>query len=527
MDKFRLSEKEFVTIEDVKPADRHNGYPLHVPRWFTKIFEIIPGAITWFFLLLPFLIAFSGYPEIMVIYMSFLTVYWGLRGIRFLYGVIISYRRMNRDLKVDWAAKLKDENLPYQDLNYVLICPIVNEGMEVLDPALTAWANSDIGSEKISIVFALEERFSAESKVNTKKLIEKFGSKFREMVEIVHPNNIEGEVEGVKGANINWATRLFVEKVTDRGEKLEDYVLITCDSDLRPHEKYLSAITYKYLTVANPRRKFFATAIHTYNNNIFRVPVMIRIFSSSLTLALMQEWIVSKNLKETFSSYVVNLKTVEEVGYWDPQIGIDDTTFYYNALIRFAGDFSGEEIYIPTHNDAVENQTAYKSYHSLYKQQLRWGWGSIVFPMTFAGLYKNKEIPVTKKLKIIGQIIDDRLVFRTVIFTITFGLPIMSLLSPEFQFTSAAYNLPKLMSAILTGVSLFTIPIVYVRRKLTGVPKEWSALRNIQDFVEIILISINLLTFGFLPFLQAQTEMMLGKGFRKRYYATEKVAIKK
>jgi hypothetical protein len=527
MDKFKLSEKEIVTIDDVKPADRFNGYPLHVPRWFTKIFEVIPGAITWFFLLLPFIIAFSGYPEIMIVYMSFLTVYWGLRGIRFLYGVVVAYRRMNRDLKIDWMGKIKSEKLPYENFKYVYICPIVNEGMSVLEPTIEAWSRSDVGSEKISVVFALEERFADQSKVNTKKLIEKYQGRFREMLEIVHPNNIEGEVEGVKGANINWATRIFVERVTERDEKLEDYILITCDSDLRPHEKYLSAITYKYLTVPDPRRKFFATAIHTYNNNIFRVPVMIRIFSSSLTLALMQEWVVSKKIKETFSSYVVNLKTVQEIGYWDPQVGIDDTTFYYNALIRFAGDFKGEEVYIPTHNDAVENETPAKSYKSLYKQQLRWGWGAIVFPMTFAGLYKNKEIPIRKKLQIMASIVDDRLIFRTVVFTITFGLPIMSLLSPEFQFSSAAYNLPRLMSGVLTGVSLFTIPIVYIRRKLTGVPKEWDALRNIQDFAEIILISINLLTFGFLPFLQAQTEMMMGRGFRKRYYATEKVAIKK
>lgn len=527
MDKYRLSEKEVVTIHDVKPVDRNNGYPLHVPRWFTKIFEILPGAITWFFLLLPFLLAYLGYQDIMIIYMSFLTVYWGLRGVKFLYGVIISYRRMERDVKVDWIKRIKKENLHYQDLRYVYICPIVNESIAVLEPAIDAWSKSDIGADKISVVFALEERFSNQSKLNTKKLIKKYGKKFREMIEIVHPNNIEGEVEGVKGANINWATRLFVEKLTDRGEKLEDYILITCDSDLRPHPKYISAITYKYLTVPNPQRKFFATAIHTYNNNIFRVPVIIRIFSSSLMLALMQEWVVGKKIKETFSSYVVNLKTVQEVGYWDPQLGIDDTTFYYNALIRFAGDFSGEEVYVPTHSDAVENETTYKSYKSLYKQQLRWGWGAIVFPMTFAGLYKNKEIPIKNKLRIVSTIIDDRLIFRTVVFTITFGIPIMSLISPGFQFSSAAYNLPWLMSVILTVVTFFTFPILYIRRKMTGVPKNWSLLRNIQDLAEIVLISVNLLTFGFFPFLQAQTEMMFGKGFRKRYYATEKVAIKR
>jgi hypothetical protein len=83
--------------------------------------------------------------------------------------------------------------------------------------------------------------------------------------------------------------------------------------------------------------------------------------------------------KETFSSYVVNLKTLKEVHFWDPQLGIDDSTFFWNALIRFNGDFIGEEVYIPTHSDAVENESTSKSYKSFYKQQHRWGWGMLLY----------------------------------------------------------------------------------------------------------------------------------------------------
>ena len=32
----------------------------------------------------------------------------------------------------------------------------------------------------------------------------------------IHPSGIEGEAAGVKGANINWATRKFVEKLEKR-----------------------------------------------------------------------------------------------------------------------------------------------------------------------------------------------------------------------------------------------------------------------------------------------------------------------
>src|SRR5690606_36803809 len=114
-------------------------------------------------------------------------------------------------------------------------------------------------------------------------LKEKYGDKFREFIYYIHPSNVPGEVVGVKNPNINWAGRHFAALVKKRGEKLEEYLLITCDSDQRPHPKYLSAVTYKYLTDPNPMRKFYATAVHTFNNNLYRVPTSVRTISSFLT----------------------------------------------------------------------------------------------------------------------------------------------------------------------------------------------------------------------------------------------------
>ncbi|MBI2357285.1 hypothetical protein HYV12_04510 [Candidatus Dojkabacteria bacterium] len=516
-----------ISPKELRPSDRMNGYPLGVPRWYTKIFEAIPGIITWFFLLLPFAVGLAGYPEILVGYIAFLTVYWALKGFKFVTALIIGYRRLQRDLQIDWVAKMKDENLPMGDVKYVFLFPVTAEGLDVLIPSLDAWAKQDIGAEKISLVFSLEERFKEVSTENIQVLEERYKGVFREMIKYVHPIDIEGEVVGVKNPNINWAGRHFSERVKHRGEKLEEYLLITCDSDLRPHSKYLSAITYKFLTDSNPLRKFYATAVHNFNNNLYKVPTLIRTFSSFLTLAVMQQWIFSKKINETWSSYVVNLKTVDDVGYWDPQIPNDDTAFYYNALIRFDGDFGGEEVYIPTYNDAVENVSYVKTHQSLYKQQLRWGWGGIVFPMTFAGLYKNKRIPKLRRLKIILTMFDDRMILKTVVYLLTLGIPILTLVSPEFQYSSASYNLPRIMSIILTSVMFLNIPIYLIRLKLSPTPSEWGIFRRLLDMLETLVVTVNMLTFAFLPYIQAQTEMMVGRGVKKNHYVTEKVSIKK
>ena len=523
----KIKNKERITLEDVKPFDRKNGYPLHVPEWYTRIFETIPGAITWFFLALPFLAAFFGFPEFMVWYVAFLTIYWGYRSFKFVYGIAVAYFRMKRDIKVDWVKKMKDEGLDRTKLKYVYILPIYKEGVDVLDPSIDAWAKSDIGAENISVVYALEERAIDVSRPVVENLIKKYGDRFRENIITVHPKNIDGEIVGVKNPNINWATRLFVEQILERGESLDDYLLITCDSDLRPDPKYLSAITYKYLLEEQPHKKFYATAVHTFNNNVYKVPALVRIFSHFLSLVIMNEWVTRKKTRETWSSYVASLRTVHEIGYWDPEIPNDDTAFYFNALIRYNGDFAGEEVYIPTHSDAVENENQVKTHVSLYQQQLRWGWGSIVFPMTFAGLYKNSKIPFKKKLEIALPMFDDRLIFRTTVYLITFALPILTLLSPGFKYSSASYNLPRIMSALLTAIVFLNIPIYMIKTRIAPKPKNWSIFRIILDILETLLITVNLLTFAFIPYLQAWTEMMLGSSKKQAYNVTEKVRISK
>ncbi len=524
-DKIKNNEK--ILLEDVKPNDRKNGYPLHVPEWYTRIFETIPGAITWFFLALPFLAAFFGFPEFMVWYVAFLTLYWGYRSFKFVYGIFIAYFRMNRDVKTDWIERIEKEGLNRDHLKYVYILPIYKEGYDVIEPTIDAWSKSDVGADRISVVFALEQRAIDISKPVVEKIISKYGKLFRETIISIHPKDIEGEIVGVKNPNINWATRLFVEKVQERNEKLDDYLLITCDSDLRPHPKYLSAITYKFLLEKEPHKKFYSTAIHTFNNNVYNVPSLVRIFSHFLSLVIMNEWVTRKKTRETWSSYVASLRTVHEIGYWDPEIPNDDTAFYFNALIRYNGEFAGEEVYIPTYSDAVENKDFINTHKALYKQQLRWGWGSIVFPMTFAGLYKNKNIPLKKKLEIALPMFDDRLLFRTTVYLITFALPILTLLSPGFKFSSASYNLPRIMSTILTAIVFLNIPIYFVKTKLSPRPKNWNIIRIIGDVLETILITVNLLTFAFIPYVQAWTEMMLGKSKKQEYYVTDKVSIKK
>jgi len=61
--------------------------------------------------------------------------------------------------------------------------------------------------------------------------------------------------------------------------------------------------------------------------------------------------------KDTFSSYIVNLNTLKEIEFWDPEIPNDDTAFYWNSILRTKGRFKNQEVYVPTYNDDFLNPT--------------------------------------------------------------------------------------------------------------------------------------------------------------------------
>lgn len=531
-----MEQKEDLRKQTYRPKDRYLGFPVDLPNWQKRIFEILPGLTFWVLFLVPFVFAILKWNTAYVIYMTFLVSYWFFRAIKFVVGINIGVNRMNESIETDWVKEIEElEDPRYEKMRYIYLCPVYGESFEILDTSFDAWSKSEIDTKKIDVVVAMEEKKQDLQKENYVKLKEKYGSKFGSMSYYVHPFGIEGEIAGVKGANINFAARNFVKKLEEEGKNLHDYLLITCDSDLRPHPKYLSAVVYKYLTTEEPENSFYTSAVHTFNNNLWSVPSLIRVFSTMTTLAILYTWVVERSAKslfkkeeiytrDTFSSYIVNLNTLKEFEFWDPEIPNDDTAFYWNALVRSKGTFKGQEVYVPTYNDAVENKDYVSTHVSFYKQQYRWGWGKIPFPITLSLiLRRGSGMSAFKRATMIKAIVEQMWLF-TVVFVLTFGFLIMSSLNPEYKYTVFSYNLPRILSAVFTVAMLTNVFTVILRRKISPIPKDWKLWRNILDIAETYLISVNMLTFNFIPHVQALTEMMFGKSqFKRNFYVTEKV----
>ena len=65
-----------ITVEEIKPPDRKDGYPSQTPKWLRRILEVIPGFVVWFFFLSPLISALLGLEQIFFFYIFFLIIYW-------------------------------------------------------------------------------------------------------------------------------------------------------------------------------------------------------------------------------------------------------------------------------------------------------------------------------------------------------------------------------------------------------------------------------------------------------------------
>ena len=124
-----------------------------------------------------------------------------------------------------------------------------------------------------------------------------------------------------------------------------------------------------------------------------------------------------------------------------------------------------------------------------------------------------------KKLQWTARHIQDRVILVNIVFLITFGFEIVTLVNPLVKQSSFAYSLPRIMSIILTATLCCLLPTTHFRLKVVGpMPKEWPWWKRALVYLEGPLIFINLLTFSFVPWVEAQTRMMLGKKMRNLYY---------
>lgn len=503
--------------------------------WSFKLFGIIPGLFTIILVTSPIWASLLGAVQILLYYITFLAVYWVFKSMMTSVGSLVALSRVKRATQTDWNEKiqklqwksdLSEDYLPssYNDFYHAILIPFYKEDYEgVIKKTIQALADSEYDCvNKVFLVLGVEENGGEQALETVKNIHRDFDGKFKAIKAYVHPKDIPGEVKGIAGANLRFAAQSFVKEIKEEGYAIENFLVTKFDCDLRVHPKFLSALSYKYITTQDRYHCFYSPAAMLYSNNYWDVPVLMRVIASALTLALLSEWVTDKRTKQSFSCYSFSLHLLDKIDYWDPKIGVDDTSFYWNAYLNLDGHFHGEEIYVPTYSDAVEANSTMRTHVAQYKQLHRWGWGVIVFPMTVQGLFRNKRIPFFEKISGILNLIHVYSVLLTIAFLITFGIPIISLLNRDFSSLGIAHVLPQVISILLTVSLVGLFPSRFVLYNLYGPPpKRRGLLFFYWHFFELLLLTLTMFPFHLFPYMQAQIEMMIGRT-KKEHMVTPK-----
>jgi cellulose synthase/poly-beta-1,6-N-acetylglucosamine synthase-like glycosyltransferase len=503
------------------------------------VLEIIPGLLTWGLILSPIWLGIL-YPTLVIYMLTFLSVYWAYLAVKHFRGLYIGYKKYQAELTIDWwseCVKLSDnwEALPDpatrpRDLAssvHFLLIPTYNEPADVIKNSIDSIFAQTLPHKQILLVCAVEEKYAQRVLADIDAAIGDRKKELYGFYAFVHPAKISGEAVGAGGANRTWGARHAVDDLINQGLDIKNFIFSTIDGDHVMHPQYLARLAHLYLSADKRNNHFYSTAVHLFSNNYWRVPTVMRIEASSVTLAALSNWISGiPQTRETFSAYSSSLQTLIDADYWDVAMGIDDTVFYWRAFFVRNGDFTGICHYIPYSADAVEGTGYFNSYQSLYKQLLRWGWGVIVFPLSVRGFVKHRKIPLSKKLIWIYTQLKSKTLLVSIVFLVTFGFYILTATNKYVKQSNFAYSLPYSISIMLSAILVLIIPITILKTKIVGgIPKSLPWWRKIMYLMEGPLIVINLLTFSFFPFLEAQTRMLLGKKMKDLYF-TPKMARK-
>ena len=136
--------------------------------------------------------------------------------------------------------------------------------------------------------------------------------------------------------------------------------------------------------------------------------------------------------------------------------------------------------------------------------------------------FLTQKMPLGIKLAKIYNLLEQYTIWRTVTFLVTFGFLLLLLTNPEVRLTAVGNRLPQITGVILTSAFVLLLPLTLLRAKITSpMPKNWPFWKKAWGGLEGPLVILNLLTYAFIPYLDAETRLMFGK--RLEFWATPKV----
>lgn len=494
----------------------------------TRVFEIIPGTLSWAILLTLLLLSWK-LPLFVSVFIILFDLYWFLKTLYLFFHLRYSFSKMWANMKVDWQKKLNAEKLDWEKIHHFIVLPMYKEPYEVVRETFENLLEVNYPKDKMFVLLATEAAGGPEAVETAKRIEEEFGHKFKGFLTTAHTVNPETEIPG-KGSNEAYAVRVAMkEMVEPSGVSINDILVSVFDVDTLAGTEYFGILTHTFLTAPHPHRSSYQP-IPIFTKNIYDVPLVVRLISFSCTFWQLMQQARPEQLV-SFSSHSVPLKELVEIGYWRTNIVSEDSQIFYQFFNHFNGDWHVVPLFYPTYMDAVVGETMWGAMKNLYKQQRRWAWGIENFVYAMSCFVKNKKIALTKKAYWTFKLVDGFTSWATSSFIIFFfGVMPNIIGGAEFHSSVTSYNLPKL-TGIIVKLSTFGIitssflSIVLLPQHPREGKLKWY--RVFYYLAQWALIPVAFIFFSAIPALEAQTRMLLGGKFKLGFWVTPKTARKK
>jgi len=488
-------------------------------RLIFRLLEIFPGFLTWGTLVLVFILSWKR-PILAAIFIIFFSVFWFFRTVYLSFLLQATYKRMKENEDTDWLEKLKTLS-NWKNIYHLIVFPMYKEPHEIVRDSFLALKNSDWPKKRMIVVLGVEESGGEKTRGVAKAIEKEFGNVFFKFLVTFHPENLAGEIAG-KGSNETWAVKKVKEVIIDPLKiPYENIIFSSFDADTRVFPKYFSCLTYHYLTSQKPTKTSFQP-IPLFTNNIWLVPVLSKIFSFSSTFwQMMQQERPEKLI--TFSSHSMSFRTLVDVGFRQTNVVSDDSRIFWQCFLKNDGDYTVKPIFYPISMDANAVPSIWRTMKNIYKQQRRWAYGVGDIPYFLFGFFKNKKIPLAKKISRGFELIEGHWSWATasILIFLLGWLPVV-LGGSEFSQTLISYNLPKIISRILTIAMIGLVGSCYFSLLLLPPrPPEYGRFKYLVFAFGWILLPAIMIILTSLPAIDAQTRWMLGK--YTGFWPTEKI----
>jgi cellulose synthase/poly-beta-1,6-N-acetylglucosamine synthase-like glycosyltransferase len=523
---------------------------MHEPKrkLSTRLLEILPGALTWTTLIAAPVLSYT-HPVWVSIFIIAFDLYWFLKGGNVAIHLLNSYRKLKTHNKInwrDWMEKLSNReefknylrtmrktatrnlrqlyddhltrlhelepgrNLDWKRVYHLIIVPIYKEGLEILEPAISSYCNSDYAADKLILVLAVEERAGEESLARSRALENKFRDKFYKIYTVVHPDGLPGETIG-KGSNCSYAAEVAAHKLDELGIAYENVLVSNFDCDTTVARNYFAHLTFDFLTIAKPLQASYQP-MPMFHNNIWDTPAIARVIAVSSSFWQLVEASRPDRLV-TFSSHSMSFKTLVDVGFWRRDLIPEDSYIFWQCFNHFNGDYRTHPLFTVVSMDAVLGSSYAGTLAAQYKQKRRWAWGAIQISLVFPQFLHNNQMPLWKKLLYGYRMVEGYYFWATasIMIPILGWLPLY-LGSAHFGTTIVAVNLPIMTRWIMTTATFFLLFSVYISLVLLPPrPKHKSLWMYIPMLTQWIFSPIVSSVFGSVPAIDAQTRLMFGK----------------